>query len=314
MEKKNTPKRIKPMLARDNPFDKEIFKKKEYLLQEKFDGTRIVAINHGKGWNLMTRHWKNDVASKFPEIIKELSKIKSNDVILDGELTFFKNGKGVFLTVLANPETKLGYTARLMLFDVIRYNGDKTKLPLMQRMKLLRDIDPSGKYVSVVKTIEAPASYKKVYDTIIKRSGEGVIAKKKDSPYVYDSRLHWIKVKGTYTEDAVVLGMTHGTGKRKATFGALIIGQYDTNNKMVIIGKASGFDDKTGLMLYRTLMQMPNHTYPTLQMANVKKWVPPKIVIEVRYMEKTPYGILRHPVFMRIRDDKSPSQCRIQYK
>lgn len=312
--KGSTPKRIKPMLARDNPFAAEMFKRKDYVLQEKYDGTRIVAINQGNGWHLMTRHWKNDVASKFPEIVKELSKIKSNDVILDGELTFFKNGKGVFLTVLANPETKAGYKAQLMLFDVIRYNGDKTKWPLTERIKLLNKIDPSGTYVSVVKTIETPSSYKKVYDTIVKNNGEGVIMKKKDSPYVYDSRQHWIKVKGTYTEDAIVIGMTHGTGKRMATFGALIIAQYDKNGKLVIIGKASGFDDATGLKLYKAFMSMPNHSYPGLQMTNVKKWVPPRVVIEVRYMEKTPYGILRHPVFMRIRDDKSPSEARIQYK
>src|SRR4030042_5209093 len=208
------PKRIKPMLARDNPFAAEIFKKNDFILQEKFDGTRIVAVNQGKGWHLMTRHWKNDVASKFPEIIKELSQIKSKDVVLDGELTFFKHGKGVFLTVLANKETKAGYTPKLMLFDVLRYNGDKTKLPLIERLKLLQEIDPKGRFVQVIKTIETPSSYKKVYDTIVKNNGEGVVVKRKDSPYIYDSRQHWIKVKGTYTEDAIIIGMTHGTGKR----------------------------------------------------------------------------------------------------
>lgn len=313
MNGKIVPKRIKPMLARDNPFKTDVFKQEDYLLQEKFDGTRIVAINQGKGWHLMTRHWKNDVAENFPEIIKELSKIKSKDVILDGELTFFKGGMGVFLTVLAKPETKKGFTAKLMLFDVLRFNGDKTKLPLTERMKLLKQIDPKGKYVTVIKTIDSPATYKKVYDPIVKNNGEGVIIKKKDSPYVYDSRQHWIKVKGTYTEDCVVLGITHGTGKRKVTFGALILGQYDKNGHMVIVGKASGFDDATGMKLYKTIMHMPSYNY-NLPLANVKKWVAPRMVVEVRYMEKTQYGILRHPVFMRVKDVKSPNQCKIQYK
>ena len=53
---KIVPKRIKPMLARDNPFKADVFKQEDYLLQEKFDGTRIVAINQGNGWHLMTRH------------------------------------------------------------------------------------------------------------------------------------------------------------------------------------------------------------------------------------------------------------------
>jgi len=314
MTDKIVPKKIKPMLARDNPFDKDIFKKPDYILQEKFDGTRIIAIKKDGKWHLMTRHWKNDVASKFPEIIKELSSIQSNDIVLDGELAFFKHGKSIFLTVLANKETKSGYTPRLMLFDILRYNGDKTKLPLIERLKILNNVVRNGKHVSVIKTVETPTSYKKIYDTVIKNDGEGVMMKKKDSPYVYDSRQHWVKVKGTYTEDCVVLGITHGTGKRSSTFGSLVIGQYDKNGNMIIIGKASGFDDATLSKLYKTIMHMPNHNYPNIQLANVKKWVPPKMVIEVRYMEKTQYGILRHPVFVRVRTDKPPHQCRIQYK
>ena len=39
-----------------------------------------------------------------------------------------------------------------------------------------------------------------------------------------------------------------------------------------------------------------------------------KNLVEVKYYEKTPYGILRHPVFLRIRDDKSPKDCKIQYR
>jgi len=308
------PQRIKPMLALDNPF-KEPFKQPDYVLQEKYDGTRIVAIKKDKKWHLMTRTWKNEVADRFPEIIKDLNKIQSQDVVLDAELTFFKHGKSGFLTVLAKPETKAEHVAKLMVFDIIRYNGDVSKLPLMERLKLLQKILPQTKNVELVKTITTPASFQKVYNTIVKDQGEGVVMKKKDSKYHFDTRKDWIKIKKIYTEDCVVVGMTNGEGKRAVTFGALILAQYDKNGKLTIVGKASGFDDATGLKLYTMLSKMPDAgNYLHSSMPDVKKWVAPKLVAEVKYYEKTPYGILRHPVFLKLRDDKMPKSCKIQYR
>jgi bifunctional non-homologous end joining protein LigD len=308
------PKQIKPMLAQDNPY-KEPFKEPGYVLQEKFDGTRILAINDGKRWHMITRSWKNEVGDKFPEIMKDLGKINSNDVILDAELTFFKGGKSKFLTVLAKPATKKSYTAKLLVFDIIRYNGNITQLPLMKRLEILKKILPKSPHVKLIKTITTPTSFQKVYNDIVKKQGEGVIMKKKDSKYVFDTRKNWVKVKKIYTEDVVVVGITHGEGKRSATFGALILAQYDKNNKLTIIGKASGFDDATGLKLYNAISRMPNKdNYLQSSMPGVKKWVDPRIVVEVKYYEKTPYGVLRHPVFLRIRDDKEPKDCKIQYR
>lgn len=308
------PKRIKPMLAQDNPF-KEPFKEPNYVIQEKFDGTRILAIHEGSKWHMVTRSWKNEVSDRFPEIIKELNQIKSRDIILDAELTFFKKGKSEFLTVLALPETKKGYVAKLLIFDIIRYNGDVTKLPLLKRLEILRKVIPKLPHVQIVKTITTPTSFQKVYNDIVKKQGEGVIMKKKDSKYVFDTRQNWVKVKNIYTEDVIVVGMTHGEGKRAATFGALVLAQYDKNNKLTIVGKASGFDDATGLKLFNMISKMPSMgNYLHSSMPGIKKWVSPKIVVEVKYYEKTPYGILRHPVFLRIRDDKTPKECKIQYR
>lgn len=310
----NHPKRIKPMLALDNPYE-EPFKQKDYVLQEKYDGTRIVAIKKGSKWYLMTRTWKNEVSDRFPEIIKTLSKIPATDVVLDAELTFFKGNKSEFMTVLAKPETKSKYIAKLMVFDIMRYNGDLSKVPLEKRLALLQKILPVSKHVDIVKTITTPVSFQKVYNTIVKNQGEGVIMKKKDSLYKFDTRKDWIKIKKIYTEDCVVVGMTRGEGKRAVTFGALILSQYDKNGKLTIVGKASGFDDVTGLRLYNTLSKMPDAgNYLHSPMPDVKKWVSPKLVVEVKYYEKTPYGILRHPVFLRIREDKSPKDCKIQYR
>ena len=102
--------------------------------------------------------------------------------------------------------------------------------------------------------------------------------KKKDSKYKFDARKDWIKIKKIYTEDCVVVGMTYGEGKRATTFGALVLAQYDKNGKLTIVGKASGFDDITGLKLYNALSKMPDAgNYLHSPMSGVKKWVAPKI-------------------------------------
>ena len=40
------------------------------------------------------------------------------------------------------------------------------------------------------------------------------------------------------------------------------------------------------------------------------RWVTPKIVVEVSFVEWTRDGLLRHPEFIGVREDKSPPAIR----
>lgn len=309
------PALIPVMLASDDHADR-VLNDPAFLIQEKFDGSRVCAIRRdGHIW-MMGRSWKNDFAPGYPEIVAELKKIPGGDFVLDGELTFFKRGGYVqFVTALATPATKAGFDVKLMMFDVQEWNGRNFRsFPLTQRLQQLGRIIPNNlRYVKEVETHTDVHKFPGIFNGIVARGGEGVVAKRKNSPYIGDSRAHWVKVKRAATEDVVVLGITTGTGKRLPTFGALILGQYDKNGQMKAIGKSSGFDDAMLEKLYRMITSMPEvKAYPGVDIKDVKRWVSPKLVIEVEYMEKTPYGILRHPRFIRVRDDKLPSQCKIQ--
>jgi bifunctional non-homologous end joining protein LigD len=309
------PALIPVMLASDNYADRALTDS-SYLIQEKFDGSRVCAIKKdGQIW-MITRSWKNSLGPGYPEIIADLQKIKADNFVLDGELTFFKkNGQPQYLTALATSGTKAGFDIKLMMFDVQEFNGRNYRgFPLTQRLQLLSRIIPRNlKHIEVVETHTNVAQYQSIFNQIVARGGEGVVAKKKNSTYVGDSRSSWVKVKKAATEDVVVLGITEGTGKRAPFFGALVLGQYDSKGNMKAIGKSSGFDDATLLRFYKMIMEMPQHpAYPGVDIKDVKRWISPKLVIEVEYLEKTPYGILRHPRYLRIRDDKLPSQCKIQ--
>lgn len=305
--------RIYPMLARNNPFE-DPFSEPDYVLQVKYDGSRVLAIKHRGRIYLMGRSWINDFSDRFPEIVDNLRAIPATNFILDGELTFFKGKRDVFVTALATPETKQQYSVKLMLFDAIAVDGrDLRNHPLMDRLEILDDlIPPDLKYVDVVKTYTQQRRFEQIFNNVLDSGGEGVVIKEIDSPYVEDSRKHWVKVKKQDTEDCVVCGITTGTGKRKSTFGALILGQYDNDGNMVVVGKCSGFDDETLEMLYDRIMDMPEvDDYLDEPLRGVKRYIAPRIVVEVKYMEKTKYGKLRHPVFIRIRTDKKPKECRV---
>lgn len=294
--------------------DPGFFSRPGYIIQEKFDGTRCVLIKKGENVWLIGRSNKNDFAPRFPEIVNDALRIRG-DFTIDGEITFFRGNKCVFVTALATPETKRAYTIKFMVFDVLEISGHPTThLPLHKRINLLEDLAGGLKTIEVVHTYTNPSQYNAIFEEILRNGGEGVVAKHIDSPYVEESRAHWFKVKKVHTEECIVCGITEGKGARSETFGALILGQY-ADGKIRFVSKCSGFDHATLKMLYHQIMAMPSvPNYVGADIPNVIKFVPPKIVVEVICMEKTPNGMLRHPRFIRIRTDKDPSQCTASFR
>lgn len=284
----------------------------DYLMQRKYDGTRCVLHKSGDHIQMIGRSNKNDYSSFFPEIVAEAKKIP--DVSLDGELTFFdKHGNDVFLTALAKPATKSHLIAKLMVFDITLVNGKSTtSLPLESRIEVVEMIIKGFNHIEAVKTYRDPSQYATIYDEIVSSGGEGTILKKKGSPYIQttqNSRPYWTKVKKVNTADCIVSGITVGKGAREPLFGSLILSQYDRNGNLVRVGNTSGFDTATMTYLYNRIMNLPYVSHNGGK--DVKKCVPPEIVVEVRFMNRTEGGILRFPVFERIRMDKTPKECVI---
>lgn len=304
---------IKPMLAEAK---KERLKKHNtrYVLQEKFDGTRgILYKRKGVVTGLISRYCENDFRERFPDIVNEAKYIKSQNCVLDGEITFFnKSGHPFFLTAAATPSKKKEYNVRYMVFDILEYDGkDVTKLPLIKRLEILDKIIPESlQHIKVVKTYDNRREFPKLYKKIISRKGEGVMLKRKTSEYVHDSRKYWTKVKKEQTEDCVVVGITEGLGRRKWTFGALILGQFH-NGKFVYVGNVgSGLSDEDLIMFYDIIMKMKCADNPfKTNIPHVKKFIYPSIVVEVKAMERNKSYTLRLPVFVRVRTDKTPKDC-----
>lgn len=305
---------IRPMLANAQK-DKLYTRSKQYVLQEKFDGTRGMLYKVGdKVTGLISRYCDTDFTINFPEIVKDAKSIKAKQCVLDGEITFFDDHMNpFFLTATATPSTKREFNVRYMVFDIIEYDGQRvTNLPLTMRLELLHKIiPPSLKHIKVIKTYTDPKKFKTIYKSIVKRKGEGVMLKKKESTYIPGSREEWVKIKKEQTEDCVVCGITHGLGRRKKTFGALILGQYNKTGKLMYVGNVgAGLSDAMLKEFLKTINAMPEAQNPfDVRVNYVKKFVKPCLVVEVKAMERTSYGRLRLPVFLRVRNDKSPEGC-----
>jgi len=215
-----------------------------------------------------------------------------------------------------------GYTAKAMVFDVLFLEDyDLEPVAYRDRREILQDLVPEKlKHVDVVETV---TKGKKAYFRSLRaKGGEGVILKERQSPYTEGSRSSdWLKVKHWKSDEAVVVGYTHGENARASTFGALILAQRDKKGRWRYVGKsnvASPADQEKYAEILRKMhvKKSPLVDVDMDEVDNVQAWVKPEIVIEVKYYEKTAdkpkeqkVGKMRFPAFLRERHDKDPEEC-----
>ena len=142
---------------------------------------------------------------------------------------------------------------------------------------------------------------------------EGIIAKDGASPYRSGTRSReWLKVKTAMRQEAVIGGFTEPRGGRKF-FGSLLLGVYD-NGEFIYIGHSGGGFTDEALRDMRARMDPLRTTVSPFKVSpkghSGVTWVRPELVCEVRFTEWTAEGLLRHPVFVGLREDKDPREVR----
>ena len=287
----------------------------KYIAQEKFDGTRIIVIKNGENIKFQTRSGKSDLAKDYPEIVEVLSRVHP-DFIIDGELIFYdKNGKQKFLTGKAK-ESRDGLTAKLILFDVLEIDHISCR-----QKSLIKRGAWIANFVAFVlmcpSVVDAApwcfTEFNKFFEAVILKGGEGIVLKKADSIYQDGKRSKdWLKVKRVETTDCFILGLMKGEGKYADTFGSLILGQYDRDGKLIVVCNCSGFTDAERKMFYTIIMASPyKEMFPSTkgELGHILHKCAPNMVVEIEFMERLESGSVRHPRFVRVRDDKLPKDC-----
>jgi DNA ligase D-like protein (predicted ligase)/DNA ligase D-like protein (predicted 3'-phosphoesterase) len=303
------------MLARlaDKPFSD-----KDWIFEVKWDGFRaIVYIN--EDLSIRSRNGK-ELRYNFPEL--EELKQQAHDVVLDGEIVILNEGKVNFQALLERgrvvspPEIEFRSSrlpAVYVVFDILEKDGKPlVDLPLMERKEILKTTVKEGAHVLLADYVEEKGE--DYYNVALEKGLEGIMAKKKDSPYEPSIRSgNWLKIKELRSCDCVIFGYTKGTGARGKTFGALLLGLYNNEGKPVYMGKVgTGFSQDTLKALSEAFQKLKTDAAPfSADVSEEVTWLKPELVCEVGYQVVTEDGRLRMPRFQRLRNDKSPSECLV---
>jgi bifunctional non-homologous end joining protein LigD len=295
----------------------------ENLLYElKLDGVRIVAEKRGDEVALYYRKGRSGTAS-YPDVARAIRALPYERVVLDGEIVAFDGaGKPDFQRLAQRfavskarevQQAMLEVPVTYVAFDVLALEScDLTRLPLLARKEILRDVVPARGTVRALDHLVRDG--RPLYAFCLAQKLEGVIVKRADGPYRVGPRpsADWCKIKCEREDDFVVFGYTRGEGKR-ASLGALELGSYE-GDELVARGRVgSGFDGATIDLLLRELdaLRVDKVAFRgELETApHGETFVRPELVVNVRYLGFTNDAHLRQPVFQGLRADVAPRDC-----
>jgi len=268
------PEWMVPMAA---TLTQERFTGPEWLFEQKLDGIRLLAFRRGRDVTLYSR---NRLAREVPAVASAIAALPVREVILDGELEWHEGAYHVF--------------------DVLWRDGrDLCGLPLEARREVLHGLPLEAPLLRVGEVVhETP------WELARERGWEGVIAKRRGTPYEHRRSKHWLKMKVEVAQPFEVGGFTDPQGARVG-LGALLVGTRDGHD-LVFAGKVGTGLDTAGLISLRArldALEVPASPFTRgtgLPRARVH-WVRPEVVVDVGFIEWTVHGKLRHPRLLGVR-------------
>ena len=298
------PFRVRPMLATlvDEPFHRP-----GWVFEEKYDGYRILAYKEGSRVALLSRNGL-DRTSTFAEIAEAVGRLRDRTLLLDGEAVAFDRRRVSRFQLLQRGAARHVFA----VFDVLYRQGrDLRREPLSVRRAELEDA-VRGAGSAVLLSRRLAANGLAAYRIARRRGFEGVVAKDASSPYEERRGFKWLKVKVHQEEELVVGGFTAPRGSREH-LGALLLGAY-RGPELRFVGKVgTGFSGATLESLSKKLGPLVRAKSPFVNPPREKDatWLAPKLVAQVAFQEWTADEKLRQPVFLGLRDDKSPLEAKL---
>jgi ATP-dependent DNA ligase len=306
---------IQPQLALSR---KQLPTGEGWAYEPKYDGFRALAFVDGSELFLQSRSGR-PLARYFPEL-----DLPEGRYVIDGELLILDGDGREEFDALQNrlhpAESRVRMLAEqtpalFRAFDLLAVDDSK-KLDesFAERRTALEELfggwpDPGS--VELTPLVSDPSEAE---PWLV--SGEGVIAKKVDSPYLRGERKAMVKVKRVRTIDAVVAGWR--PGKEEGTVGSLILGLYDKQGELHIVGHTSGLKAKEKRELIEKLAPYASGEKGS---ADPSRWsadrdlewvgLRPELVIEVSF-DHVSAGRIRHgSKILRWREDKKPTDCTL---
>jgi bifunctional non-homologous end joining protein LigD len=288
-----------------------------WMFERKLDGVRVLAVRDADGVRLLSRTGR-DISATYPEVVDALAAQDCGDFTVDGEVVALDSRGRTDFALL---QQRMGLTdpravraspvvVHYYVFDMLALAGwDTTRVPQRDRKVLLRDalaFHPPLRFTPHRNhTGDAPA----LLADACARGWEGLIAKRADAPYQPRRSPDWLKLKCSAGQEFVVGGFTDPAGARIG-FGALLLGYHDADGALRYAGKAgTGYSDRVLRDLRERLDALARRRSPFADPVRERTahWAEPDLVAQIAFTEWTRDGMLRHPRFLGLRDDKDPA-------
>jgi DNA ligase D-like protein (predicted ligase) len=285
-----------------------------WIWEIKIDGYRAIAVKSHDNVNLYSRTRKS-FNRQFSYIVEALAEMPSGTVI-DGELVAIDETGRPNFNLLQNFRSAAS-RIQYHVFDLLCIGErDLTGLPLIERRALLKSLSLKDKRIRIVDYVEAnPAE---LLTAVREQKLEGIIGKRKDSPYQPGKRSGaWIKYRVNSGQELVIGGYVPGTHG----LDSIIVGYYRNNELIYVARVRNGFVPASRRQLFERLrplvtLDCPFGNLPEshrsrwgegLTAEDMKKcvWVRPELVAQIEFLEWTDSSHLRHSKFVGLRNDKS---------
>lgn len=294
----------------------ERFSRPDWIFERKLDGVRCLARRDRRGQVRLLSRNAQDMSRTYPEVAEALAAEARDELLLDGEVVAFAGRRTSFERLqgrlgLSDPRAARasGIPVYYYVFDVLHVAGQDTRrLPLVARKKLLR---AAVHFADPLRfTTHRTGAGEEAFRAACARGDEGVIAKRAAAPYAAGRSRDWLKFKCVRDQEFVVGGWTDPKGSRTG-FGALLLGYYE-DGTLVYAGKVgTGFGSAMLRRLGAELARRETGTSPFGRNEVRERgvhWVRPELVAQIGFTEWTRDGMLRHPRFQGLRNDKPAAQ------
>ena len=289
----------------------------DWLFEIKWDGYRAVCTVDADGKLSLTSRNGLDLLKRFPQMDGLADAFASIPIEVDGEICYLdKSGRSSFqqLQEAAKTRVPLVYVA----FDLIYADGrDLRHEPLERRKALLESLIKDERLVLYSKHIAGKG--KAFFEQARKKGLEGIVAKRRDSPYQERRSRDWLKIKAHLEQELVIGGWTDPQGTRIG-FGSLLLGAYERGTFVYAGNVGTGFNERVLRELHAALAKLARKTSPFAkgEVLRGAHYVEPKLVAQVRFAEWTRDGLVRQAAFLGMRPDKIPKtsyeSCRNKWR
>jgi bifunctional non-homologous end joining protein LigD len=283
----------------------------DWIHEYKYDGYRLLVATGGGSATAWTRNGK-DWTDKFRPIVRAAADLPAG-CLIDGEaVALGKDGKPDFQLLqatLKGGDSELAFYA----FDLLVEEG--------KDLRRLSNLKRKERLAALLKGIGGPILYgdhvigkgEALFDAVCKEGGEGIISKRAGATYQNKRTRTWLKIKCIQRQEFVIIGW-QASDKRKG-FRSLHLAAKD-GRKLVYAGKVgTGFNAALIADLSKRMkaieVKEPPVDIPRTALRG-SHWIEPKLVAEVAFTEFTGDGVLRHPSFIGLREDKPAAQVKIE--